>query len=130
MIKVTAVVALGSAVGAVCRQALRDLGLVLGIEATVWSTFSANASGSLVIGLLAAVTLQSGRMPLGPMPRQFLMAGVCGGFTTFSIFSVESVQLLTDGHQVSAATYMLATLFTCLAACWLGLRVGARPRAS
>ena len=111
-------VALGSAIGGVSRFALgawmlRQYGSFL-----PWGTLSINILGSLLIGLFATA--------VRPAPwRQFLMAGLCGGFTTFSSFSLETLNLLRDGHPGRGLAYVAGSVFVCLASAWLGHLAGA-----
>lgn len=113
-------VALGSALGAVLRQGVSDLHGAFGLLAFPWDTLTVNVIGSLVIGWLAALTSSGGRLPTRPSVRQFLMGGVCGGFTTFSVFSLETLDLLLAGNWAHAAANMGATLILCLTLVWVG----------
>ena len=85
-----------------------------------WATFAANASGCLVIGFYAAFTGPEGRLFVGPRTRQFVMTGICGGYTTFSGFSLETFRFLSAGDERSAALYLSISLASWLAAVWLG----------
>jgi fluoride exporter len=119
-------VALGSALGAGARFALALLlqappgtGLPLG-------TLAANVLGSLVIGLYATLAAPDGRLFPSPAMRQLVMAGFCGGFTTFSVFSLEAILLLEAGRDVLAGLYVLLSLVLWLAGVWLGHALGTR----
>jgi len=85
-----------------------------------WGTFAANASGCLVIGFYGALTGPDGRVFVGPRMRQFVMVGICGGYTTFSGFSLEIFNFLHAGDFGSAALYLAISLASWLAAVWLG----------
>jgi fluoride exporter len=85
-----------------------------------WGTFAANASGCFVIGFYAALTGPDGRVFVGPLIRQFVMIGICGGYTTFSAFSLETFRFLAAGDYGSAALYLAISLASWLAAVWLG----------
>jgi CrcB protein len=82
-------------------------------------TLAVNALGSLLLGLIMSASLDRGWM--GPETRLLLATGFCGGFTTMSTFSYESVALLGQGAVGLAAWNMLLNLFVCLGAVWLGL---------
>ena len=80
-----------------------------------------NGVGAVVIGLVVAAGV---RTDLSPTLLLFLQVGVCGGFTTFSTFSLESLVLLEDGHTGLFAAYVLASVGLCLAGVWLGKGLG------
>ena len=113
-------VGLGSALGGMARYgcaglAARHLGATL-----PWGTLIVNVSGSLVIGFLAALAAADGRLPISPDARAFLMIGVCGGFTTFSAFSIETLNLAHDGEWLRAGANVVLSVALCLLAVWLG----------
>src|SRR5438132_1293952 len=82
-----------------------------------WGTLTINIFGSAMIGLFATV--------VKPTPwRQFLMVGLCGGFTTFSSFSLETLTLLREGHSGRALTYVGLSVLVCLASVWVGHLAG------
>jgi CrcB protein len=83
-------------------------------------TLAVNVTGSLLICLIAGFTLTDGRLLLGPTWRQFLMAGICGGYTTFSSFSLQTLNLVRDGDWRRAGANALLSVLCCLAAVWLG----------
>ena len=82
-------------------------------------TFTVNVVGCLIIGLLAGLMLS--RQALGPEFRLFFMVGILGGFTTFSSFGYESIQLLQDGQFMLMLANILLNVTIGLSACWLGL---------
>lgn len=117
-------VALGSALGGVGRFwcsgiVARHVG-----EAFPWGTFTVNALGSLAIGLFATVAGPDGRLLVGPTARQFFMLGVCGGFTTFSSFSLQTLNLVQDGEWFQAMGNILVSVTMCMLAVWLGHILG------
>jgi CrcB protein len=121
-----AAVALGSALGAVTRYLCSLAVVALAGTVFPWATLLVNVVGSFLIGLFAAVTAPDGRFLVGPAARQFVMAGFCGGFTTFSVFSLETL-LLIDGNRFGLAVlYVGASLLLWLFAVWLGHALGAR----
>src|SRR5579871_6141612 len=95
-------IALGGALGTLARAlgaewAARMLG-----DGFPWGVLIINIVGSFVIGVFATLTGTGGRFMVTPDARQFVMVGVCGGFTTFSSFSLQTLNLLLDGYFVRA----------------------------
>jgi CrcB protein len=93
-------------------------------ETFPWGTLLVNISGSFVIGMLAALAEPGGRRSIGPTGRQFFMYGVCGGYTTFSSFSLQTLELVRDGDWFKAGTNAAASVALCLVAVWLGYVLG------
>ncbi len=87
-----------------------------------WPTFWTNVSGAFVLGALLVVLIE--RYPPARFARAFAGTGFLGAYTTFSTFSVETDVLVKDGHLVTAAAYVVASLAVGLAAAWLGITVG------
>ncbi len=115
-------VALGGALGSVARYwATLAVTAALGPRYP-WATLGINVLGSFVIALTAA--LGTGRLPLSAETRLFIMVGICGGFTTFSSFSLQSLQLLQDGEFPAALAYMLGSVLLCVLASWAGMALG------
>ena len=117
-------VAAGGALGAVMRY-----WLVLAIGRLMptrfpWGTFCVNMLGCWLIGLVAAVLLQ--HTDQSGIWKSFLIVGCLGGFTTFSAFSYEWLQLMQDSMSVEALFYLIATVVVTLLATWLGFRLGSR----
>ena len=119
-------VGLGGMLGSVARG-LVSLGLLqlLG-PAFPWGTLAVNVLGSALIGLYATLTEPGGRLFASPAQRQFVLAGFCGGFTTFSIFSLETVLLVERGAPALAALNLGASLLLWLVGVWAGHRLGRR----
>ena len=115
-------VGLGSALGGALRWQLA-LALV-DTGPWPWATLLANASGSLLIGFYAALAGPGGRLRAGALQQQFVLAGVCGGYTTFSVFSYEALSLWQSGLARLALGYVGVSLATWLAAAWAGLALG------
>lgn len=118
-------IALGGALGSVGRYWLN------GIISERFATFPAgtlviNILGSLVIGFAGALTLPEGR--LAPESRtlitQFVMIGVCGGFTTFSSFSLQTLNLLREREWLYAGGNVFLSVALCLMASGLGFMIG------
>ena len=118
-------IAIGGALGSVGRFWLSGvIGRRFG-ETFPWGTLLVNVSGSFAIGLLAALAEPGGRRFISPTGRQFLMYGVCGGYTTFSSFSVQTLELLRDGDWLKAGANAAGSVILCLVAVWLGYALGA-----
>jgi fluoride exporter len=84
-----------------------------------WGTLIINIVGSFVIGGFATLTAPDGRVYVGTLGRQFVMVGLCGGYTTFSSFSLETFGLL-QRQPLAGASYITLSLVLCLFAVWLG----------
>jgi CrcB protein len=83
-------------------------------------TLVVNVSGSFVVGLFAGFTGSDGPLLVSPRFRQFFMIGVCGGYTTFSSFSLQTLDLARDGDWLKASLNVGISFAFCLAAVWLG----------
>ena len=89
-------------------------------ETFPWGTLIVNVTGSLLIGFFATLTGPDGRMFVGTTARQFVMIGICGGYTTFSSFSLQTLNLMNDGEWLSAGGNILLSVALCLLAVWAG----------
>ena len=118
-------VAIGGAFGSLARFWLAELFATLGLVAFPWATLVANVSGSLLIGLLAALTGPDGRLLVTPEWRLFWMVGICGGYTTFSSFSLQTLTFAQGGDWARAGLNVGLSLVLCLAAVALGYMIGA-----
>jgi fluoride exporter len=119
-------VGVGSALGGVGRFWIAGLiGQRFG-ETFPWGTIFVNGSGSFVIGVLAAWMAAdgAGSGKLSPLAAQFFMVGVCGGYTTFSAFSLQTLKLLQTGAYGQAGANVALSLLACLVAVWLGFLAG------
>lgn len=108
-------VAVGGAIGSAGRHWMAGAVDDRFNDALPWGTLAVNVLGSLAIGVLAGLGSLSGEA------RLLLMVGLCGGFTTFSAFSLQTVELLRDGALGRAAANALASVCVCIAATWIGL---------
>lgn len=118
MIKNFLAVGAGGALGAMLRYGMTILGIHLDWSSNL-STFLVNAAGSFVMGLLLSSFEQGTWIMMATV-------GICGGFTTFSTFSIQSVTLLQEGKWGSAALYIFGSLLVCVLMAWLGCIVGQR----
>ena len=107
-------IAFGGALGSVGRFWLNGLVTARAGENFPFGTLLINVGGSFVIGLVAAWPGVNDSL------RKFLMVGVCGGFTTFSAFSLQTLELTQRGEWLRAGVNILASVALCLAAVWLG----------
>ena len=89
-------------------------------ETFPWGTLLVNISGSFVIGLFATVTGPEGRWLAPATFRQFFMLGICGGYTTFSSFSLQTQNLAQEGQWFRAGANALLSVVLCLVGVWLG----------
>ena len=117
---ILAAVAAGAALGGLVRGALAVLAPV---SALPWPTLAANIAGSLLIGFYAGRLMRKRRL-VGDAERHFVIAGVCGGMTTFSVFSLETVALAADGAWALAGGYVALSLPAWLLASAAGWRLG------
>ena len=118
------VVAIGGALGSLARYWIAELFAALGVVSFPWATLVANVSGSLLIGLLAALTGPDGRVLVAPEVRAFWMVGFCGGYTTFSSFSLQTLTLAQAGDWPRAGLNVALSLLLCLAAVAAGYMLG------
>jgi CrcB protein len=114
------VIFLGSGLGGLARWWLS--GVVAGRvgETFPWGTLVVNVTGSFVIGLFAGLTGPEGRYLAPPVFRQFFMMGICGGYTTFSSFSLQTLNLAEQGEWLRAGANVVWSVVLCLAGVWLG----------
>jgi fluoride exporter len=124
-LRLYAAVGLGSALGALARFVCTVAMVGLLGPAFPWGTLAVNVLGSFVIGLYATLTEPDGRLLASPAQRQFVMAGFCGGFTTFSIFSLETLLLVEAQTFGLAGIHVGASLGLWLIFVWIGYRIGA-----
>lgn len=111
-------VALGGALGSVTRVAVS---LLIPSARLPWGTIVVNVAGSLLIGYLLARL--GGLTPENARWHGLLVAGFCGGFTTFSTFSWQTLEAFQRGQPWSAAVNVVISVGACLAATWLGWRL-------
>jgi CrcB protein len=112
-------VAIGGALGSVARYWIALWAAPLSRDLPL-GTIGINVLGSFAIALFGALTAESGRSPLPDATRLFFMVGVCGGFTTFSSFSLQTLDLLRGGEIGRAMANILLSFVLCLGAATLG----------
>ena len=120
-------IALGGALGSVGRYWLGDVVAAKFGETFPAGTLVINVLGSFVIGVVGALAAPEGRMSSDAraFATQFVMIGICGGFTTFSSFSWQTLNLLRDRQWLYAGGNVILSVVLCLVAVWLGYLVGA-----
>jgi len=114
------VVMLGGALGTGARFWASGLVAERAGEFFPLGTLIVNITGSFAIGFLAAFADPEGRFLLSPRFREFFMVGLFGGYTTFSSFSLQTLDLIRDGDWFKACLNTLLSFACCLAAVWLG----------
>ena len=114
-------VALGGAAGAAARFGVAQWAAARWGWAFPWGTLAVNLTGSLAIGLLMTLLVGRGAEPYW---RLLLVTGFLGGYTTFSAFSYETLQLLEQRRWETAALYACGSLLFGLVACALGVGMG------
>jgi CrcB protein len=113
-------IALGGALGSVARFFLSGV-VASHFGATFpWGTFVVNVTGSFVIGFYATLTAPDGRVFASGNSRLFFMTGLCGGYTTFSSFSLQTLNLARDGEWLQAGGNTVGSVIACLLAVWFG----------
>ncbi|HXT11518.1 MAG TPA: fluoride efflux transporter CrcB [Candidatus Angelobacter sp.] len=119
-------VAIGGAIGSMARFGIGGLVSDKFGQAFPWGTLVVNITGSFIIGFLGALTAPEGKMT--PQSRAFatqlLITGVCGGYTTFSSFSLQTLNLLQDRQWLYAGGNIVLSVVFCMIAVWLGYLVG------
>jgi fluoride exporter len=114
-------VALGGALGTTARYWLSTVVARAFGETFPWGTLIINVTGSFVIGFFAALTGPDGRVFASSTVRQFVMIGICGGYTTFSSFSLQTLNLMNDGEWTRAGANIGLSALLCLIAVWAGV---------
>lgn len=117
-------VAVGGAIGSVGRYWCAGVVAERIAGPMPWGTLAVNVVGSFVIGLFAVVTMPYGRFPAGQATRDLVMVGVLGGYTTFSAFSLQTLDLMRAGDWPRAGAYVGLSVALCLLGVWLGYLAG------
>jgi CrcB protein len=117
-------VGVGCAIGSVARHLVAlALQYVPGLP---WATLFVNVTGSFIIGFYSTLSGPDGRLFASTQQRQFVMTGICGGYTTFSSFSLETFRLLQSGKTTSALIYIVVSVVGWLLGVWLGHALASR----
>ena len=118
-------VAAGGALGSLARYLISIWALPMS-RALPWGTIGINIAGSLLIGFFGTMTLAHGRYPVAENWRLFVMVGICGGFTTFSSFSLQTLDLMRSGAMLRAGANIIASVVLCVAAVAVGHYIAAQ----
>jgi CrcB protein len=110
----------GSAIGGALRYLISGAVALQFGETFPWGTLIVNVTGSFVIGFFSTLTAPDGRLLASPETRQFVMTGICGGYTTFSSFSLQTLNLARDEEWLYAGGNIVASVVLCLLFVWLG----------
>ena len=123
-------IAFGSALGGVARFGCTQWIARLYGRDFPWGTLTVNVVGSLIIGFFATLSGADGRLLVSPNVRRFVMVGFCGGYTTFSAFSLQTLELIEKRAFLEAGINILASTLLCLVFVWLGYFIAAALNAS
>jgi CrcB protein len=121
-------IAIGGALGSVARFGMSGLIAARFGGKAMWGTLFVNVTGSFLIGIFSAWSQTDGRLAEATTLRQFLIVGICGGYTTFSAFSVQTLDLMRAGNWLAAMGNVLGSVLACLVAVWLGHLLGSTWR--
>jgi CrcB protein len=119
---------LGGAIGTLLRYLISALTTTTPHDLPL-STIAINIAGSFIIGFFGTLTLASGKFPVSENMRLFIMVGICGGFTTFSSFSLQTFDLIRHGHPMRAAINIVGSVVLCICAVALGHAIAAHYNA-
>ena len=111
---------LGGGLGTLARFGLSGVTARWAGETFPWGTLLVNFTGSFAIGFFATLTGPEGRVFAPTGLRQFFMLGLCGGYTTFSSFSLQTLNLVQEGEWLRAGANVVGSVVLCLVAAWLG----------
>lgn len=113
-------VGIGGFFGSVARYLISQIPIKNGTVFPI-NTFIINVAGAFALGYVVAALLRGGN--IDPRITLFLKVGVCGGFTTFSTFSLETHELMQTGHMTIAVVYAAASISFCVLAIFMGQAV-------
>ncbi|MCL2430209.1 MAG: fluoride efflux transporter CrcB [Alphaproteobacteria bacterium] len=113
-------IAIGSALGGMARHWCTMAATAWFGASFPWGTLFINIFGSFVIGLFFALTGPEGRFDVSLNARLFVMTGICGGYTTFSAFSLQTLTLFQEGAILRGGGYIVASVVLCLLGVWAG----------
>ena len=113
-------VAIGGALGSMARYGMSGFIAALTGGTFPYGTLVVNVTGAILIGFLATLSGPDSRYFIPVSGRLFMMTGICGGYTTFSTFSLETANLMRDGQWTAALANAGCSVVLCLAAIWVG----------
>jgi len=119
-VKTALAVMAGGALGSLLRYAISLWIAQRWGDTFPWGTLVVNVAGSAGIGLFAGLSATEGVLLISPTVRIFVMVGIFGGFTTFSSFSLQTLNLVQDGEWLWAGANVALSLVLCLTGVWLG----------
>lgn len=119
------IVMLGGALGTLARYTISVLTSPVS-KSMPWGTMAINVTGCFVIGFFGTLTLSQGRYPLSENARLFVMTGLCGGYTTFSAFGLQTFDLARNGGPGRAAANAVLSVILCVAAVAVGHVIAAQ----
>ncbi|MBB2203107.1 fluoride efflux transporter CrcB [Gluconacetobacter tumulisoli] len=114
------VVMVGGAIGTLARYLVSVATLPISRYLPRGTIFAINTLGSFIIGFFGTLTLAHGRYPLSENARLFVMIGLCGGYTTFSSFSLQTLDLMRGEAWGRAFANIALSILLCIGAVWLG----------
>lgn len=120
-LKTLLLIGLGSALGGMGRYGVSHWLAARFGDGFPLGTLAVNVVGSFVIGVFFYMTASEGRWMVDPDWRQFVLVGLCGGFTTFSTFSLQVMQQMRAGEWTAAMSNVLLSVFLCLLAVYVGM---------
>jgi CrcB protein len=110
----------GGALGTAARYVLSGVIANAFGDTFPWGTLIVNVTGCFVIGFFFTLTAPDGRVFASAQTRQFVMTGFCGGYTTFSSFSLQTLNLIRDGEWMAAGGNIFGSVALCMLGVWLG----------
>ena len=113
------ILAIGGAIGTMARYGLSVLAMPISRNLPL-GTLIINIVGSFIIGFFGTLTLTHGKFPLSENARLFIMVGLCGGFTTFSSFSLQTLDLMRSGAYFRAMANVVLSVALCVGAVAIG----------
>ena len=115
-------IAIGGAAGALCRYGMSNGVYALLGRGFPYGTLAVNLLGSIIMGTVYVMMIE--RMDVSPEWRAGITIGLLGAFTTFSTFSIETLNLLESGDTLKAGLNILLSVSLCISGCWLGMILG------